>query len=49
MIRISLSTLVSVLISSGGAVAQTTVAPADQQADIVVTRRGLADAPRDRA
>ena len=49
MIRISLSTLVSVLISSGGAVAQTTVAPADQQADIVVTGRGLADAPGDRA
>jgi len=49
MIRISLSTLALVLISSGSAVAQTTVAPADQSADIVVTGRGLADAPGDRA
>ncbi|MES3082983.1 TonB-dependent receptor [Sphingomonas faeni] len=49
MIRISLSTLAFVLISSGGAVAQTMVAPADQPADIVVTGRGLADAPGDRA
>jgi vitamin B12 transporter len=49
MIRISLSTLAFVLISSGSAVAQTTATTADQSADIVVTGRGLADAPGDRA
>ncbi|BCA62478.1 TonB-dependent receptor [Sphingomonas sp. HMP9] len=49
MIRISLTTLAFVLLSSGRAVAQMTVAPAGQPADIVVTGRGLANAPGDRA
>ena len=53
MIRISLPALAFVMLSSGSAVAQTTVAAADQAADqaadIVVTGRGLADAPGDRA
>ena len=46
MIRLPISALVCVLLSSGAAVAQSTSEPAP---DIVVTGRGLAPAPGDRA
>ncbi|MEG3084769.1 TonB-dependent receptor [Sphingomonas sp. PB2P12] len=46
MIRLPISALVCVLLSSGAAVAQSTPEPAP---DIVVTGRGLAPAPGDRA
>ena len=49
MIRTPLSALACILFSSGSALAQSTEAPTDAAPDIVVTGRGLADAPGDRA
>jgi vitamin B12 transporter len=49
MIRTPLSALACILFSSGSALAQSTVTPTEPAPDIVVTGRGLADAPGDRA
>lgn len=49
MIRTPLSALACILFSSGSALAQSTAVPTDAAPDIVVTGRGLADAPGDRA
>ncbi|MCP8889421.1 TonB-dependent receptor [Sphingomonas faeni] len=49
MIRTPLSALACILFSSGSALAQSTAEPSEAAPDIVVTGRGLADAPGDRA
>ncbi|MES3150957.1 TonB-dependent receptor [Sphingomonas faeni] len=49
MIRTPLCAFAVLLVSSGGAAAQSTATAAGDTADIVVTGRGLADAPGDRA
>ncbi|PZO72569.1 MAG: TonB-dependent receptor [Sphingomonas taxi] len=49
MIRTPLSALACILFSSGSVLAQSTAVPTEPAPDIVVTGRGLADAPGDRA